>query len=123
MIGKTRLDDIRVEHVKAIMDAATEQGAPEAGKRVRLRIEQVLNAAIANGQRDATLGNPAHVKLIKAVRPIERRGERPRQFTAGLGRTYRAARLRCQRRTTPRSLFRWDAALIQISLKFRPSGL
>jgi hypothetical protein len=30
VIGKTRLDDIRVEHIKAIMDAATEQSAPEA---------------------------------------------------------------------------------------------
>jgi hypothetical protein len=52
-----------------------------------LWIEQVLNAAITNGQ----LGNPAHVKLIKAVRPTKRRGERPRQFTAALDRTYRAA--------------------------------
>ena len=50
VIGKTRLDDIRVEHVKATMDAAAEQSAPEAGKRVRLWIEQVLNAAIANGR-------------------------------------------------------------------------
>jgi hypothetical protein len=65
-----------------------------------LWIEQVLNAANTNGQRDTTLGNPAHVKLIKAVHPTKRRGERHRQFTAGLGRTYRAARLRCQRRTT-----------------------
>ena len=72
VIGKTRLDDIRVEHVKATMDAAAEQSAPEAGKRVRLWIEQVLNATIANGQRDATPGNPAHVKLIKAVRPTNR---------------------------------------------------
>ena len=42
---------------------------------MRLRIEQVLNAAIANGQRGATLGKPAHVKLIKATRPTKRGGE------------------------------------------------
>ena len=122
VIGKTRLDDIRVEHVKATMDAAAEQSAPEAGKRVRLRIEQVLNAAISNGQRVATLGNPAHVELIKAVRPTTRRGELPRRFTAGPGRTYRAARLRCQRRTTCSILVSMQRNLDTDPLNFRPSG-
>jgi integrase len=51
------------------MDATMAQNAPTAGPRVRLRIEQVINAAIALGQRDATLGNPAAAKLVKAVRP------------------------------------------------------
>ena len=81
---------------------------------MRLRIEQVLNAAIANGQRGATLGKPAHVKLIKATRPTKRRGERP-----GNSRPVwvehiapRAFDVSDERRA--RSLFRWDAVLIQI---------
>jgi integrase len=69
VIGGKWLDDIRVEDVAAIMDAAVAQGARTAGPRVRLRIEQVINAAIAKGQRSAALGNPASVKLVKAVRP------------------------------------------------------
>ena len=90
---------------------------------MRLRIEQVLNAAIANGQRGATLGKPAHVKLIKATRPTKRRGERPRQFTAGLGRTYRAARLRCQRRTTRSILVSMGRSLDTDTLNFAQVGL
>jgi integrase len=69
VIGAKLLDDIRVEDIAAIMDATVVQGAPTAGPRVRLRIEQVINAAIALGQRNAALGNPAAAKLIKAVRP------------------------------------------------------
>jgi integrase len=75
VIGGKWLDDIRVEDVAAIMDAAVAQGARTAGPRVRLRIEQVINAAIAKGQRSAALGNPASVKLVKAVRPAAKTTE------------------------------------------------
>jgi hypothetical protein len=37
----------------------------------------VLNAAIAQGLRTATLINPAGGKLIAAAHPSKRRGERP----------------------------------------------
>jgi integrase len=70
VIGNKLLDDIRVEDIVAIMDATVAAKAPTAGPRVRLRIEQVINAAIALGQRDASLGNPAAAKLVKAVRPM-----------------------------------------------------
>ena len=66
VIGKMLLDDIRVEHIDAVMTAAEEGGAPRVAGRIRLRIEQVINSAIALGQRDATLGNPASTKLVKA---------------------------------------------------------
>jgi integrase len=69
VIGHKLLDEIGVEDIVAIMDATVAQNAPTAGPRVRLRVEQVINAAIALGQRNASLGNPAATKLIKAVRP------------------------------------------------------
>jgi integrase len=74
VIGKMLLDDIRVEHIDAVMTAAEEGGAPRVAGRIRLRIEQVINSAIALGQRDATLGNPASTKLVKAVRPTKSKG-------------------------------------------------
>ena len=52
-------------------------GAPDTAKRVRSRIELVLNAAIAQGLRTATLINPAGGKLIAAAHPSKRKGERP----------------------------------------------
>jgi integrase len=75
VIGKMQLDDIRVQHVDAVMTAAVEGGAPQVAPRIRLRIEQILNAAAAKGKRDAALPNPAAVKLVKAVRPTQRKGE------------------------------------------------
>jgi integrase len=75
VIGDKLLDDVRVEDIVAIMDATVAGGAPTAGPRVRLRIEQVINAAIALGKRNASLGNPAATKLIKAVRPTAGRAD------------------------------------------------
>jgi integrase len=74
VIGKLQLDDIKVEHIEAIMDECIASGAPDAALRIRLRIEQVLNAATAKGKRDAKLPNPASGKLIKAIRPTKRQG-------------------------------------------------
>jgi integrase len=69
VIGQMMLDDIRVEHVAAVMAACEQGGAPKVAPRVRLRIEQILSAATALGQRSAVLPNPAGVKLVGAVRP------------------------------------------------------
>jgi integrase len=74
VIGRMLLDDIRVEHVAAAMDAAEEGGAPVLAAKIRGRIEQVISAGIALGKRDASLGNPAASKLLKAVRPSARKG-------------------------------------------------
>jgi integrase len=80
VIGGTALDDIAVAHVDAVMTAAVQGGAPAVAPRIRLRIEQILNAATALGKRDAAtaLGkrdaakaNPAGIGLIKAVRPVK----------------------------------------------------
>jgi integrase len=71
VIGRMKLDDIRVEHVDAAMSAAVAGGAPAVAPRIRLRIEQILNAATALGKRDAARQNPASVKLIKSVRPTK----------------------------------------------------
>ena len=51
--------------------------AASIARRVRSRIELVLNAAIAQGLRTATLINPAGGKLIAAAHPSKRKGERP----------------------------------------------
>jgi integrase len=70
VIGTKPLNSIRVEHIDKIMTAATEAGAPKVAPRIRLRIEQILNAAEVKGKRDALLKNPASIKLIKAIRPM-----------------------------------------------------
>jgi integrase len=67
VIGKMQLDLIRVEHIDAIMTAATKGGAPKVAPRIRLRIEQVISTAMALGRCDATRSNPAAV--VKEVRP------------------------------------------------------
>jgi integrase len=72
VIGEMTLDEIEVAHVDAIMTATVKGGAPAVAPRIRLRIEQVLNAASALGKRNAKLPNPASVKLINAVRPVKK---------------------------------------------------
>jgi integrase len=76
VIGAMKLDAIRVEHVDAVMTAAVAGGAPQVAPRIRLRIEQILNAAAALGRRNAELPNPANVKLVRAVRPAKREDNR-----------------------------------------------
>jgi integrase len=82
VIGRLSLDQIKISHVVAIIERAEQAGAPEAGRRVRARIERVINAAIALS--GVALRNPADGKLIAAARPSRRKGERPH---------YRAVRL------------------------------
>ena len=73
VLGSMPLDDIRVEHIVAIMDACAAAGVTATGVKLRGHIEQVINAAIAKGQRNAALGNPASVKLVKATSPAMKR--------------------------------------------------
>ena len=76
IIGDLFLDDIRVEHVVTVMRKAEKSGAKETARRLRARIESILNAAAALGQRDLTRQNPADTKLISYVHPSRRKGER-----------------------------------------------
>jgi integrase len=76
VIGDLLLDDIRVEHVIAVMKKAEKAGAKETARRLRARIESVLNAAGALGQRNLTRQNPADTKLISYAHPSRRKGER-----------------------------------------------
>jgi integrase len=73
VLGSMLLDDIRVEHIVAIMNACATAGVAATGVKLRGHIEQVLNAAIAKGKRNAALGNPASVKLVKATSPAMKR--------------------------------------------------
>lgn len=75
VIGKLTLDQIEIHHIVEIMERAEKAGAPELARRVRARIERVLNRAIAlvgDARR-----NPADGKLVGALHPMKRKGERP----------------------------------------------
>lgn len=76
VIGDLLLDDIRIEHVVEVMRAAEKANAKETGRRLRARVESVLNAAGALGQRDLTRQNPADAQLISYAHPSRRKGER-----------------------------------------------
>jgi integrase len=71
--------------VLEVISRAEGNGRKETGRRVRLRIEQVLNAARARGLRRRDSINPADQKLIAAVRPTKRKGERPHYRAVKIG--------------------------------------
>jgi integrase len=75
VIGDMPLNDIKVEHVLTIMGAAVDNDAPAMARKVRVRIGQVLNGAIARGERDTARGNPADAKLIAAASPQGRKAK------------------------------------------------
>jgi integrase len=90
VIGNMALNDIGISHIEKIMDAAAAgtigrdgkpRPAPKVAPRIRLRIEQIINAATVRGKRSATLPNPASVKLINAIRPkTKHKGEHFRRI-------------------------------------------
>jgi integrase len=80
VIGRMALDDVEVAHVDAVMTAAVKGGAPKVAPRIRLRIEQIFNAAAALGKRNAKAPNPASLGLIKAVRPTKDESSRAQHF-------------------------------------------
>jgi integrase len=67
------LDAIEVEHIRAVIKAAS--GVPALARRVRQRIEAILDNATAKGQRSATARNPAEAKFHPAAK--RRHGDRP----------------------------------------------
>jgi integrase len=67
VIGAKALDSIVVEDVAAAMNAAIKAKAPVMARKVRASVEQVIDAGIALGQRDAKSGNPARLKLVEKV--------------------------------------------------------
>jgi hypothetical protein len=67
VIGDLPLNEIQVEHVRAVLRAAIKAGAPENGRRVRQRIEAVLDDA----ELKASATRPA------ATRPRRRRTPSP----------------------------------------------
>jgi integrase len=75
VIGELPLDEIQVEHVRAVLRAAIKAGAPENARRVRMRIESVLDDAELRGQRDPARRNPAEAKAHAFAK--RSKGERP----------------------------------------------
>jgi hypothetical protein len=67
VIGHMPLNDIVVDDVAAAMNAAIKAEAPVMARKIRASIEQVIEAGIARGQRDAKSGNPARLKLVEKV--------------------------------------------------------
>jgi integrase len=78
VIGDMPLDDIEVWHVNDVMTRAVDGGAPAVADRIRLRIEQILNAAITLKKRNGKAPNPASIDLIKTLRPMK--GEKRENF-------------------------------------------
>ena len=62
-IGHLSVDAIEIADVSAAIKATEAAGAAKTGPRLRMRIEQVLNFAIAKGLRSANKINPADSKL------------------------------------------------------------
>jgi integrase len=71
VIGHLGLDEIEIAHIVEIMERAEKAGAPDLARRIRLRVEQVLNSAIALSGK--AMRNSADIKLIGAVRPMKRK--------------------------------------------------
>ena len=67
VIGDMLLDEIGVEHVTDIIDAAG--AVPDTASRVRQRIEAILNDATRRGQRSSSIRNPAEAKVHREQRP------------------------------------------------------
>ena len=61
--GHLSVDAIEIADVSAAIKATEAAGAAKTGPRLRMRIEQVLNFAIAKGLRSANKINPADSKL------------------------------------------------------------
>lgn len=72
VIGDLRLEQIRISHITEIMTRAREAKFPKTAHRARMRVEQVLNYAIAQSGNHL-LVNPASGKL----HPKPPNGERP----------------------------------------------
>ena len=80
IIGGMGLDEITISHVVEVMERAEKAGAPDLARRIRLRVEQVLNAQIALSGK--LIRNPADVKLIGAVHPMKRKKGDRQHFRA-----------------------------------------
>ena len=71
VVGHLGLDEIQISHIVEIMERAEKAGAPDLARRIRLRVEQVLNSVIALSGK--AMRNPADIKLIGAVHPMKRK--------------------------------------------------
>jgi integrase len=64
VIGQKGVDVIDIADVRAVI-AATKKAGQKLGEKVRSKVEQVINAAIAEGHRSDAKLNPASIKLHK----------------------------------------------------------
>jgi integrase len=74
VIGRLLLDDIDVEHIRAVIKVASKLPGGTA-RRVRQRIEQILDDAVGLGLRSAIMRNPADVGLHRGIG--RKQGEKP----------------------------------------------
>jgi integrase len=90
VVGHLSVNEIRVRHVVKILKAAAKgrptpdgeflRPAPETGRRIRARIEAIINGAIALDESDSVLRNPAEAGRVGKVFPLKRKKGSAKHF-------------------------------------------
>jgi integrase len=80
MIGHKPVNDITFQAVTAVLSATSAKGTADkrladTTRRLRIRLIQIFDFALAHGIRDIALGNPAAERIIKSQIPKRRRKE------------------------------------------------
>jgi integrase len=80
IIGDNPVNDVTFQTVAAVLAAAAAKGTAdkrlaETTRRLRDRLIQMFDFALAHGLRDIALGNPAAERIIKSQMPRRRRKE------------------------------------------------
>jgi integrase len=76
-IGELSVNDITTKDVAAVVSAAAADGNFETGRRVQQRIRAILEGAVARGERNPLLVNPADAGKVSKIIPLKRKGDRP----------------------------------------------
>ena len=80
MIGGKSVNDVTFQAVAAVLAATAAKGTADkrladTTRRLRIRLIQIFDFALAHGIRDIALGNPAAERIIKSQIPKRRRKE------------------------------------------------
>jgi integrase len=76
-IGDLSVNDITTKDVAAIVSAAAAEGNFETGRRIQQRNRAILEGAVARGERNPLLVNPADAGKVSKIIPLKRKGDRP----------------------------------------------
>jgi integrase len=89
IIGHKPVNDITFQAVAAVLSATIAKGADnrrlaDTTRRLRIRLIQIFDFALAHGVRDIALGNPAAEGIIKSQIPKRRRKDQKHYRRLGL---------------------------------------